>query len=239
MQEKNIIKNRVSNWLANLMYPLGSFIVLPTYFGRIEISGQENIPKTGPIILAPTHRSYWDAIILARAAGRWISGRDLRFMVTKDEYNRPIQGWFIKRMGGYPVDSKNPTSSINCSVELLRAGEAIVIFPEGVPGGKGEFFREGKVYPLKRGLARVALEADRDRANGAVKILPISLKYSKTKPSRRTDIVVKIGKPILVSNYQSDSLRKSSRVLTAVLSDRLTELHLNKQIEKINAIVAV
>jgi 1-acyl-sn-glycerol-3-phosphate acyltransferase len=54
--------SRVSPWLTSLFYPLGHYIVLPFYFGKIEITGQEHLPKDGPVILAPTHRSRWDAL---------------------------------------------------------------------------------------------------------------------------------------------------------------------------------
>ncbi len=62
--------SRCSPWLTPLAYFLGTHIVMPAYFGRITVIGQENLPRSGPIILAPTHRSRWDSIILPLAAGR-------------------------------------------------------------------------------------------------------------------------------------------------------------------------
>ena len=77
--------SRVSPWLTSLFYPLGHYIVLPLYFGKIEITGQEHLPKDGPAILAPTHRSRWDALMMPYSTGQMVTGRDLRFMVTADE----------------------------------------------------------------------------------------------------------------------------------------------------------
>ncbi|WLT37451.1 1-acyl-sn-glycerol-3-phosphate acyltransferase [Synechocystis sp. B12] len=61
--------SRVSPWLIKLIYPLGTRF-LHWYFGPIAIHGQEHLPRSGLIILAPTHRSRWDAILLSLAAGR-------------------------------------------------------------------------------------------------------------------------------------------------------------------------
>ena len=94
------VSSKVSPWLARLIYPLGCYVVLPVYFGRITVSGQENIPRTGPVIVAPTHRSRWDALIVPYAVGRLASGRDLHFMVSANE-TRGVQGWFISRMGDF------------------------------------------------------------------------------------------------------------------------------------------
>jgi 1-acyl-sn-glycerol-3-phosphate acyltransferase len=76
----------------------GNYLVLPAFFSKITVTGQENIPLTGGVILAPTHRSRWDALILPYAVGRLVSGRDLRFMVSANEM-KGVQGWFIRRLG--------------------------------------------------------------------------------------------------------------------------------------------
>jgi len=218
------IQSYISPWLAPLIYPLGCRVVIPFFFGRIEVTGRENIPQTGPVLLAPTHRSRWDPIILGYAAGRLVSGRDLRFMVTADEYYRPVQGWFIRRMGGFPIDLERPSmSSLHHSIELLRAGEMVVIFPEGAPNGK--IYRGETIYPIKRGIARIALDVDSTQPDSKIKILPISIKYSQPFPSWGSHVTVKIGVPIDVARYKSTSLKKSSLTLTNVLETALKELY--------------
>lgn len=218
------IQSHISPWLAPLLYPLGCYVVMPFFFGRIEVTGQENIPQTGPVILAPTHRSRWDPLILGYAAGRLVSGRDLRFMVTADEYYRPLQGWFIRQMGGFPIDTKRPgMGSLHHSVELLKAGEMVVIFPEGAPHGK--IYRGETVHPIKRGIARIALDVESTQPDSKIKILPISIKYSQPIPSWGSDVTVKIGTPIDVAQYSSDSIKKSSLKLTSTLETELKGLY--------------
>ncbi len=212
------INSRVSPWVARILYPLGCYLVLPLFFGKIEITGQENIPLHHPVIVAPTHRSRWDAIIIPYAIGRMVSGRDLRFMVSANEV-KGLQGWFVRRMGGFPVDTEHPKiDSLRHSIELLQEDEMLVMFPEG------GIFQENKIHRLKRGVARIALEAATNQPQKNVKILPISICYSQSCPTWGTDVQVNIGSPLSVADYLSNSLRQSSQKLTLALHNSLQEL---------------
>lgn len=212
------VKSRISPWLIRLVYPLGAWIVLPLYFGRITIKGQEHIPKTGPVIIAPTHRSRWDALIIPYAVGRMVSGRDVRFMVTSSEMEG-IQGWFIRHLGGFPVDVKRPgPSSLEHSVEVLKQGEMLVIFPEG------GIFRDTEVHPLKRGVARIALEVESQQPGCGMKILPVAIEYSQPFPSWGTDVTVNIGSPLDVATYDITTMKRSSEKLTQDIESDLKEI---------------
>ncbi|MDJ0583101.1 lysophospholipid acyltransferase family protein [Crocosphaera sp.] len=216
------VKSRISPWLINIAYPFGSKIVLPFYFGSITINGQENIPKTDPVIIAPTHRSRWDALIVPYAFGRIVSGRDVRFMVTSSEMTG-IQGWFIRRMGGFPVDIKRPgASSLEYSVEVLKQGEMLVIFPEG------GIFRDTEVHPLKRGVARIALEVESQQPGCGMKILPVRIEYSQPFPSWGTDITVNISPPLDVATYDTTTMKRSSQKLTHDLESNLKRIFQGK-----------
>ncbi len=212
------VKSRISPWLIRLVYPLGSWIVLPLYFGRITIKGQEHIPETGPVIIAPTHRSRWDALIIPYAVGRMVSGRDVRFMVTSSEMEG-IQGWFIRRLGGFPVDVKRPgPSSLEHSIEVLKQGEMLVIFPEG------GIFRDTEVHPLKRGVARIALDVESQQPGCGMKILPIGIEYSQPFPNWGTDVTVNIGSPLDVATYDTTTMKRSSEKLTNDLESDLKQV---------------
>lgn len=217
-------KSRISPWIARIIYPIGCYLVLPLFFRKIDIRGQENIPQNGPVIIAPTHRSRWDALIVPYAVGRIVSGRDLRFMVSANEV-KGIQGWFIRRMGGFPVNTEHPQiSSVRHSIELLQQDhEMVVIFPEG------GIVSDCKIQPLKRGVALIALEAEADKSNRGVKILPVSVRYSQLDPCWGTKVKVDIGSPLKVADYLGDSLRKNSQKLTLALQESLQTLYQNDQ----------
>ncbi len=213
------ISSRVSPWLSRLVYPLGSYALLPLYFGHIEVSGQEWLPRSGPTILAPTHRSRWDALIVPHAAGRLVSGRFLHFMVSANEMTG-LQGWFIRRLGGFPVDPQRPgLESLRHTVDLLCQGEMLTIFPEG------NIYRQPTVNPLKRGVAVAALQAQAKLTAATVKIVPMSIHYSDPYPHWGTTVQVKIGKPLEVRPYQQGPLKKASQRLTGDLEAALKDLH--------------
>jgi 1-acyl-sn-glycerol-3-phosphate acyltransferase len=221
-EKASAINSRVSPWLARILYPIGCYLLLPLFFGKIEITGQENIPQQGSVIIAPTHRSRWDALIIPYALGRMVSGRDLRFMVSANEV-KGIQGWFIRHMGGFPVDTQNPgIASVRHSIQLLQEDdEMLVIFPEG------GIFYDRKIHPLKRGVGLIALEAAAEKPERKVKILPVSIRYSQTYPSWGTDVKVDIGSPINVADYFSNSIRHSSQNLIDTLQASLKQLYEN------------
>lgn len=217
-QRGSSINSRVSPWLAALAYPLGSRIVLPTYFSNLSIVGQENIPSEGPVILAPTHRSRWDALVVPHVSGRRVTGRYLRFMVTSDEVIG-LQGWVIRRLGGFPVNPRQPgITSLRYGLELVLAGEMLVIFPEG------GIFQDGQLHPLKPGLARLAVQAESAQPGLGLKVVPIHLQYSELVPQWGCSIHVRIGAPLDVAVYLRQSPKADAKRLTGDLQTSLERL---------------
>jgi len=216
----------VSGWLSKIIYPLGQYIVLPGYFREIEIIGKQYIPHTGAVILAPTHRARWDAILIPYVFGPYVTGRDLRFMVSIDEM-KGIQGWFARRLGGFAIDTKKPgISSIRNSVELLHNGEMLTIFPEG------NIFRDGTLHPLKKGLARIAMQAESLQPGLGLKVIPVNLNYdsepilrgSLFQWLRRDRVSIQIGEPLDVKTYQQFSNKIGAEKLHQDLTHSLEDL---------------
>ena len=215
--------SQISPWLTPAAYWLGNNIVFPAYFGNIRVTGQHYLPRQGPVILAPLHKSRWDALMVPYAAGRAVTGRDLRFMVSASEV-RGLQGWFIHRLGGFPIDQSRPgISSLRHGVELLGQGEVMVIFPEG------GIFRDREVHSLKPGLARLALQAQSIQTDQDVQIVPISIAYDPVIPHWGCDVEVNIGKPLNVRHYQTAPAKQAAQQLTVDLRRSLDCLLTGKQ----------
>ncbi|MEH1967046.1 lysophospholipid acyltransferase family protein [Nostoc sp.] len=215
--QANRTTSRVSPWLSPLAYLLGRHCLLPLFFGQIRITGQKNIPTTGPVIFAPTHRARWDGLLVPYAVADCMTAKDLRFMVTIDEC-QGLQGWFVRRLGGFPVNTQHPSvGSLRHGVELLKQGKAVVIFPEG------NIYRYGKV-PLKPGIARLGLSAESSHSGLGVKIIPISINYSQPYPNWGTDVSIHIGSPIRVKDYASGCIKKDGKKLTGDLAKALEQL---------------
>lgn len=213
------VSSNVSPWLISLLHPLARYVVLPAYFGSIWVTGQENLPTTGPVILAPTHRSRWDPILMSHLAGRLVTGRDLHFMTTATEMTG-IQGWFVRRLGGFPVDLSRPgIGSLRHGMKLLEEGKMVTIFPEG------GIFHQDTVPRIKPGLARLALDAESAQPGLNVRIVPVSIHYSTHKAKLGCDVRVNIGVPISVSSYLHGSVKQGAKKLTADLQDTLQALY--------------
>ena len=216
-------QSKLSPWLAPLVYKIGEDLLLPNFFKAIRITGQENIPTSGPVVFAPTHRSRWDALLVG-LVGHRTTGRYLRFMVTADEVYG-LQGWAIRRLGGFPVDVRRPAiATLRHGMQLLRNRQTLVIFPEG------DIFREKSVQCLKPGLARLALQAEQSTPHLGVRIVPIYLDYDSPYPSLGSSVEVRIGQPLAVTTYlASGSAKQQATLLTADLKRSLEALANLKQ----------
>ncbi|NCO75970.1 MAG: 1-acyl-sn-glycerol-3-phosphate acyltransferase [Cyanobacteria bacterium] len=215
------ITSHISPFLIQLVYPLTTKLIFPFFFKEITIIGKENVPKNGGLIIAPTHRSRWDALIVPYATGKLVSGRNPHFMVSANEM-KGIQGWFIRSLGGFPVNTDKPgLDSLRHSFDLLCQEEMVVIFPEG------NIFRTDEVQLLKRGVAKIALEVEITNPEVEVKILPVSIKYSQPIPSRGCSVTVTLGECLKVREYQGKSTRENSLILTADLTKSLQKIHEN------------
>lgn len=112
-------------------------VVLPIV-GPVRVYGQENVPKEGPVILAPNHLSYLDPPVIG-----WKLGRYCWPMGKKDLFKNPILAAFFRKVGVICVDPDGPVrATIKTMLEQLGKGRAVLIFPEGTrtrgPLGKGE-----------------------------------------------------------------------------------------------------
>jgi 1-acyl-sn-glycerol-3-phosphate acyltransferase len=94
---------------------------------RIRAYGVENIPMSGPLIVACNHISNVDPPALGVMCPRMI-----RYMAKEELFRIPVLAQIIRACAAYPVDRKgSAAAAIKRSVEVLRKGGAIGIFPEG------------------------------------------------------------------------------------------------------------
>ncbi len=163
-------------------------VVLKNYFRNTIVLGKEFLPSNGAVVLAPTHRSRWDALMLAMAAGRRVTKRDCRFMVTVSEM-KGIQGWFLNRLGCFPVDQKKPSLlSLRYAIDLMTDSQQLVVFPEG------KINRNGRSINLKKGLFRLSQLAFNKGVD--VQVVPVGLGYSHVVPRPFTKAAICFAKPI-------------------------------------------
>src|SRR5437762_1598732 len=129
---------------------------------RVRVSGIANIPREGGFILAPSHRSMMDIPFAAV-----VTPRRIRFMGKKSLFGVPVIGPIFRWLGGFPV-ARDGTDrkAVRDSVDMLRAGEVLCVFPEGTR-------QHGpKIQPLQPGAAYLALRS-------GVPVVPIGIAGSE------------------------------------------------------------
>jgi len=208
----NLKKKSVDIWYK--INPLLGFIamfvtqdiVLRFYFRKKKILNNGlSIPKNSSIILAPTHRSRWDGLILTMAMGRRVTKKDCRFMVTKSEM-RGIQGWFLRRLGCFSINQLSPSlSALRYAVDLIEKEEQLVVFPEG------KINKYGKKLLLKEGLYRLARLATKKTTS--IIIIPVGIAYSKVSPDFRGEFCLSLGQPIAINDYLNSPISEFNKLL--------------------------
>ena len=197
-------------------YQLIRFLVVSicrTYC-RMTVSGQENIPRTGPFVLAPVHRSYIDTPI---ASG--CTRRRMRFMGKDSMWKRQPLNWMLSALGAFPVTRGSADrEAIMRAIQVLKSGEPLVLFPEG------ERKSGPVVQPLMDGAAYVACKA-------GVSIIPVGIGGSERVMGKGAKfiypkkLVVIIGKPIPVpASVDGRMPRSAVKEVTTQLHEQLQQL---------------
>jgi 1-acyl-sn-glycerol-3-phosphate acyltransferase len=116
-------------------------------WSRMQVTGLEALPATGPVLLAANHDSYWDPIAIGVAAA---PARQIHAL-AKSSLWKPVLGWVLDGMGQIPVErGKADSAAMDRAVEALREGKCIGIFPEATRS-------KGLELRARSGLGRLAL----------------------------------------------------------------------------------
>ncbi len=209
-------------WAWNLAVP----IVKPTLLAttkRTWIDG-DKIPATGGCILVFNHVSHIDPLTAAHIV--YDHGRMPRYLAKSGLFKNPALGYFLRSAGQIPVErlSKNAIGAFDAAVQAVRAGECVVVYPEGT------LTRDPDLWPMagKSGAARIALET-------GAPVIPIGqwgahdLLYPYAKKPHlfpRTQITMKVGDPVPLDDLAAIQPRTLEVIgkATGRIMDALTAL---------------
>ena len=185
---------------------------------RPWVRGMENIPATGPVILASNHLSFSDSIFLPLQSRRpvvflakseYFTGKGLKGMLTR---------WFFKSTGQLPIDrsgGKASEDSLNTGLGVLERGLLLGIYPEGTRSP------DAKLYRGRTGIARMVLEAK-------VPVIPVAMIDTEKvqaigqKLPKIRRVGVNIGAPLDFSRFEG--MEGDRIVLRAVTDEIMYEL---------------
>jgi 1-acyl-sn-glycerol-3-phosphate acyltransferase len=153
----------------------------------MEVRGRELVPERGGFILAAGgHRSILDTGVVAG-----VTKRTLRYMGAEKYFAAPGLGWFLRSVGGFPVERHaTDRDALRLSEDVLQRGEPLVIFPEGTR------FSGPEVRPFQQGAAFLACRAQ-------VPVVPVGMGGTErawpkgNKYIKPTKVVLVVGEPMV------------------------------------------
>jgi len=164
--------------------------ILFWYLGGIRMEGRGNVPRRGGVLITPNHISNADPAAVGFALPRpsW-------FMANEKLFHRPLLGMVIHWLHGFPVKPGTADrTALRRGEELLKQGEAVVIFPEGTHS------TDGKLLPMQPGALMLAQRAGvpivPTIVMGTTELVP----YGEEKLRRSgKPVTVRFGAPVTVA----------------------------------------
>lgn len=172
----------------------------------MRVSGAENVPRTGAVVIAPNHKSFWDAFFVAASLRRRV------YFMGKAELFEGTAGRLLLGLGGFPVRrGASDAEAILTALAILERGDALALFPEGTRVSDPE-----ALGTPRRGAARLAIE-------GRAPIVPTAITGTEKRrfPLPRR-VQVSFGEPVPVADLEAtpeDAARLIGETVWPVVSE--------------------
>lgn len=176
---------------------------------RLEIVGIDNLPATGPAIVAINHTGFLDPVLLSSVPERKIIS-----MSKAENLNHPILGPLLRTFDGFPVHrGKADRRALTTSLRILRAGGLLLLAPEGTRSP------DGKLQPGYDGLALIATKS-------GAPIVPVGLDGTdqfkgNVRRLKRTPVRMSFGRPFYV---RTGAKRPSRQELSAITDEVMYQI---------------
>lgn len=184
------------------------YVVVYPFFNLVhpcQAVGWENIPE-GPVLLCPNHTSNADPLLAVYAlTRRWRP----QAMAKAELMSIPVLGWLLKKAGVISVErGKSDMGAIKQAMKALKAGEKMLIFPEGTRS------KDGTLGEAKSGVAMLSVRT-------GTPILPMYIP-AKKKWFGRTKVV--FGEPYLPQTAGRKGTAEEYEAISRDLMDRIGAL---------------
>ncbi|MFD2829360.1 lysophospholipid acyltransferase family protein [Corticicoccus populi] len=187
-----------------MLYNVAKKLVTVFYKSRfkIKVIGEDRVPTEGPVLICSNHISDFDPPLI----GISLKG-EMSFFAKSELFKIPVFGNIVSRLNTIPVErGKSDRQALKDSVEALKEGRTMLVFPEGTRS------RDGELKDFQQGASFMAVKA------GAV-IVPAAI---KGKYNRKEGVTVVFGKPIDVQEMVNEG--KNRKDITLRLREDINNL---------------
>jgi 1-acyl-sn-glycerol-3-phosphate acyltransferase len=197
-------------WMAWTVYTVGF---------SLRTEGSRHMPRRGPVLIIANHESFLDPVAVGLAVRRHIC-----YLARKTLFRSRLFGGFLRSVGCVPVDQEGVAKEgLKTCLELLKAGRALLVFPEG------ERSETGKMNPLKPGIhlliKRAAVPVLPVGVAGAFEAYPRGAQLPTLSPlfwpSPTGAIAISVGRPIPPEHFAGMEREKLLPELFDVLQARV------------------
>jgi 1-acyl-sn-glycerol-3-phosphate acyltransferase len=116
----------------------------------LKVYGLEHIPSRGGVLVASSHQSYLDPILL----GVKVTNRPFSYLAKSELFENRHFGWLIRSLNAFPVrQGEGDVGAVKETIRRLREGHALIVYPEGTRTGTGE------IEPLQSGIGLIVRRA--------------------------------------------------------------------------------
>jgi glycerol-3-phosphate dehydrogenase (NAD(P)+) len=132
------------------LYLLVRAVLVPFFkvYLRLQGIGGEDLPRSGPLLLAANHRSFLDPFVIGA-----LMRRPVYYVAKRELFQRSWQAWLLRSLGAFPIDrGRGDEEAMATAKSILLRGDCVLIFPEGTR------VRRGPLGAPRRGVGRLALE---------------------------------------------------------------------------------
>ena len=204
-----------------MQYQLSRVVAGPILhaFGRPRATGLENIPATGPALLASNHLSIIDSVYLPLMLSRpVVFPAKAEYFTAKGPVGRLWAAYLrsTNQLAMNRDDTRSATATLEAAADILRAGELFGFYPEGTRSP------DGRLYRGRSGLGWLVL-------NTGAPVIPIAMSGTRKmmppgKLPRPAKIEIKIGKPMEFGHLAGDPPGRARRIIADEVMQAIRDL---------------